>query len=199
MIPVHLQPEPASFDALVRQKGRAYLQKQGIVLTGPVQSELKILPYWRDCLDDLHRSYGGVCAYLAVYIERVTGGSTADHFIAKSTDAGQAYEWSNYRLACSTMNSRKRNYSDVLDPFDVQANWFRLELTSGRIFTNPTLDTRLRNAVQQTIDRLSLDDGGNREMRARHYEEYCSGLYTATYLQRRSPFVYLEAARQQLL
>ena len=114
------------------------------------------------CLDDLHASYNGCCAYLAVFIERVTGGGSVDHFIAKSQRADLAYEWSNYRLACSRMNSRKRDYDDVLDPFEVETGWFRLELVSGRIYPSPGLPDGLKDQVVATIKRLGLDDPGNR-------------------------------------
>jgi hypothetical protein len=199
MIHVNVQLEPAGFDEDVRKKGIAYLQKKKIALDRPVPPKTKIHPYWRTCLDDLYSNYQGMCAYLAVFFEPVTGGGSVDHFIAKSKRADLIYEWRNYRLACSIMNCRKRDYEDVLDPFEVENGWFHLELVSGRIFPNPNLSVAQGNSVQATIDRLGLDDNGNREMRARHYQEYCEELYTGVFLQRRSPFVYSEALRQGLL
>jgi len=199
MIHVNAQAEPTRFDAEVRQKGIAYLRRKDIALDKPVPARTTIEPYWRNCLDDLYSSYQGTCAYLAVFFERVTGGGSVDHFVAKSKRADLAYEWSNYRLACTTMNSRKRKYEGVLDPFDIEDGWFHLELVSGRIFPNPDLDPARQMEVQATIDRLGLDDAGNREMRARHYQDYRERHYTETFLKRRSPFVYSEAARQGLL
>lgn len=199
MIHVDAQPEPAGFNKDVRQKGLAHLRQKGIALDQPLPPKAKITPYWQACLDDLHSSYQGVCAYLAVFIERITGGVSADHFIAKSRLAGLAYEWTNYRLACSTINSRKREYDDVLDPFVIGADWFHLEIVSGRIYPNPRLTDAQRAAVQATIDRLDLDDADCRELRARHYQEYREGYYTSDFLSRRSPFVHSEAARQGLL
>lgn len=199
MIHVKAQPEPPLFDPRVRQKGIAWLMKKEIALNQPLPPKTKIEPYWRDCLDDLHASYSGCCAYLSVFFERVTGGSSVDHFIAKSRRADLAYEWSNYRLACSRMNSRKREYDDVLDPFNVRNGWFHLELVSGRIYSNPDLQTAQQTAIQTTINRLSLDDAGNREIRARHYQEYREGFFTADFLKKRSPFVWSEADRQGVL
>ncbi|MBF0101462.1 MAG: hypothetical protein HQK77_11190 [Desulfobacterales bacterium] len=199
MIHVNAQPEPAAFDADVRQKGIAFLKRKNIVFNQPVPVKIKIEPYWRACLDDLYSSYHGKCAYLAVFFERVTGGGSVDHFIAKSKRSDLSYEWSNYRLACSKMNSQKHEYDDVLDPFEIKDGWFHLEIVSGRIYPNPNLDICQNNLVQATIDRLGLDDERNREMRARHYQEYRERLYTDVFLQRRSPFVYAEAARQGLL
>lgn len=199
MIHVDAQPEPDNFDTDVRQKGITYLQQNAIDLTQPLPPNTTITAYWRACLDDLYTRYRGVCAYLAVHFERTTGGGSVDHFIAKSQRADLAYEWDNFRLACSIMNSRKNNFEDVLDPFDVLNGWFHLEVVSGRIFPDPALNAPDKTAVQATIDRLKLDDYGNREMRARHYQEYRDGYYTAAYLQRRSPFVFMEVRRQNLL
>jgi len=199
MIRVVAQPEPASFDVEVRQKGLAWLRKKKIAIDQPLPPKMAIEPYWRHCLEEMHARYDGCCAYLAVFFERVTGGGSVDHFIAKSQRLDLTYEWSNYRLACSRMNSRKREYDQVLDPFEIQNGWFHLEPVSGRIFPSPQLPEELQQAVKATIDRLGLDDAGNREMRARHYQEYREGFYTAEFLKKRSPFVWMELDRQDLL
>jgi uncharacterized protein (TIGR02646 family) len=199
MIHVTPQPEPETFDAVVRQMGLALLRKRHITLDQPLPANTSIEPYWRHCLDAMYTLYEGYCAYLAIFFERVTGGGTVDHFVAKSQRADLSYEWSNYRLACSRMNSRKREYNDVLDPFEIETGWFHVELVSGRVFPNPDLPPDRQDAVQATIDRLGLDDSGNREMRARHYQEYRQNLYTADFLKKRSPFVWAEATRQGLL
>ncbi len=197
MIPVEPQPEPADFDAKVRRKGLKHLRDRGLLLGQPLPPKTIITAYWRDCLDQMHADYSGVCAYLAVFFERVMGAGSVDHFIAKSALAGRAYDWDNYRLACSTMNSRKWNYDDVLDPFEIEEGWFRLEPVSGRIYPNPAAPDE--DAVQTTIERLGLDDGMCREMRARHFLEYINGDVSAAFLRRRSPFVWFEANRQKLL
>ena len=199
MIHVDAQPEPDSFDREVRQKGLAWLKRKGIDPDHPLPPKINIEPYWRQCLDDLHASYDGCCAYLAVFVERVTGGASVDHFIAKSRRTDLAYEWSNYRLTCSRMNSRKRDYEDVLDPFEIKTGWFHLEPVSGSIYPNPALPDELKTSIQATIDRLGLDDFSNREMRACHYQDYCVDLYTAEFLRKYSPFVWHEAKRQGLL
>ncbi|MDX2030909.1 MAG: hypothetical protein SF339_09590 [Blastocatellia bacterium] len=199
MIRVTAQPEPADFDRKVRQRGLAHLNRRNILLHQPLPPKAKIQPYWRDCLDDLYQVYQGTCAYLCVHFERVIGGGSVDHFIAKSQSADQAYEWGNYRLACRSMNSRKLEYDDVLDPFTIRTGWFQLELVSGRIYPKPRLQAATRIKVEKTIERLGLDDAGNREMRARHYQYYCQGRYPADFLKEHSPFVWFEADRQGLL
>jgi hypothetical protein len=199
MIHVTAKPEPASFDVEVRRKGLAWLRRKKIALDQPLPSKTAVEPYWRQCLDEMHSGYDGCCAYLAVFFERVTGGGSVDHFIAKSQRADLAYEWSNYRLACSRMNSRKRDYDDVLDPFEIETGWFCLEPISGRIYPSPDLSDDLRAQVEATIERLGLDDPGNRELRARHFQNYFERGYPEDYLRSYSPFVWSEVKRQGLL
>ncbi|WMC11484.1 hypothetical protein PU634_03745 [Oceanimonas pelagia] len=199
MLHVTPQPEPADFDAEVRQKGLAHLKKAGIDINQPLPEGTQLQPYWRACLPALYESYQGICAYLAIHFERITGAGSVDHFVAKSARPEQAYEWSNYRLACSRMNSRKNDYDDVLDPFVIENGLFRLELISGHIYPNPELQSPLLDEVDTCIQRLKLDDEGCKEVRARHFSDYIQGFYTAEFLKQRSPFVWFEAHRQGLL
>lgn len=199
MLHIDQQPEPANFDAQVRQKGLTYLRNTGFDLTKPLPRGSTLSPYWRACLPELYASYGGVCAYLAIHFERVIGADTVDHFAPKSKRADQAYEWSNFRLACSRMNSRKYNFQDVLDPFLIDDGYFRIELVSGRIYPNPELDPAIQGMADKTIKRLKLDNAECREIRARHFSEFTSGDYTQKYLKKISPFVWYEAKRQGLL
>jgi uncharacterized protein (TIGR02646 family) len=200
MIPVQEKPEPATFDTEVRARGLKHLKSKGYALNLPLPSGASIEPYWRgECLDQLHSAYDGVCAYLCVFVERCTGGMSVDHFVAKSALAGLSYEWSNYRLACMTMNSRKREYNDVLDPFALAPDLFRLQLSTGHIYPDPQLDALPMRIVEETIERLGLDDGMCRDMRARWYQEYLDGPLPSDYLRKKSPFVWHEANRQGLL
>ncbi|TDL49035.1 hypothetical protein E2R52_20385 [Pantoea ananatis] len=199
MVPVIPAPEPANFDDRVRQRGLAHLKAENIDVTQPLPSGTKINNYWVDCLDELYTSYHGVCAYVAVHFERVTANGSVDHFAAKSARADLAYEWSNYRLSCGRMNSRKNHYDDVLDPFDVIAGDFHLELVSGRIYPNPELQAERFARVDTTIRRLKLDAPGCRALRVKHFDEYLTKYYTSCYLKRISPLVWYEADRQGLL
>ncbi len=195
-----MQPEPTSFDAEVRKKGNKNVAERHVYLRQVGYARFDYKPYWRQCLPQLHRAYDGVCAYLCVYIELPVGGVTVDHFVAKSMQPEHAYEWSNYRLACAAMNTFKNEYDDVLDPFSLVDGTFRLELTSGRIFPSPQLlVTEQTLAAEKTIKRLRLDAPNNRELRARHFSDFVQGCFTAAYLKRISPFVWLEAQRMQLL
>lgn len=188
MIHVDLQPEPAYFDAKVRKLGAAALARAA----DPLPS------HWRHCLDDLHKAYQGICAYLCIYIPRGTGGCTVEHFVAKSSSPNLAYEWNNYRLACSLMNARKNVFDDVLDPFNVITGWFQLEFSGLQVLPAPELSPSDAKAVQDTIDRLNLNDQECRDARAEWYDEYRRGHVDFDFLKRRSPFVAIEVERQGL-
>lgn len=122
MIRVHPVEEPSDFDKRVRQPGLLAIQKltRQAKLSGrgrPPKSAGKYsrpeeipasefdkpgVAYWRRILDDLYDAYGGICAYLAMYIERTTGDPTVDHFVPKSGENWETvYEWKNYRTALS--------------------------------------------------------------------------------------------------
>ena len=198
MIPVTKQLEPDTFDRKVRQKGISFLRRKGISRNSPLPSNIQLHDYWRCCLDDLYSSYNGICAYLAVHFER-SGGASIDHFIAKSQQPGLAYEWDNYRLACSTMNIYKSNHSNILDPCKIKAGWFHLEFVTGCIYPNKKLPPNHKSKVEATINLLNLDNSSNRKMRARRYQEYLEGSVTEKHLKKDSPFVWSEAKRQGLL
>ncbi len=193
MIHVEQQPEPSDFDAKVRQKGLKWLQTQ------KDNPNWDYHEYWRDASEDLYHAYHGICAYLAIYIERVTGGVTVDHFKPKAAYPELAYEWSNYRLASQRVNSRKREFEDVLDPFEIENEWFYLNFLSGEVFANPGLSEGIRQKIDQTIDRLKLNDAELCRLRCRHFWEYKNHEYTSEFLKKRSPFVWAEAHRQALL
>jgi uncharacterized protein (TIGR02646 family) len=196
VIPVEERDPPPEFEAKVREPGLRWLAERGLPLAGPVPDGVTLSPFWRECLDDLHREYRGVCAYVSVYIEKVTGSRSVDHFVAKSSAIEAAYEWSNYRLACGKMNSRKRDFSDVLDPFGLEANTFILDLVSLAITPSPALPQVQKDRAMQTIERLGLDDPECRALRAEYFTDYVKGDISAEYLERRCPFVWSEVVRQ---
>lgn len=193
MIHVEQQPEPADFDAKVRQKGLKWLQ------TREDNQKWDNREYWRRASEDLYNAYHGICAYLAIYIERVTSADTVDHFKPKATYPELAYEWSNYRLSSRLANSRKREFEDVLDPFEIETGWFYLDFLSGEVYANPGLSEDMRQKIDQTIERLKLNDAELCRLRCRHFEEYQNHEYTSEFLKKRSPFVWPEACRQALL
>ena len=189
---IHVTPkdEPPDFDQRVRQPGMRAVER----------GDEPLPDYWRRCLDDLHRLYEGICAYACVYIPKVTGGRSVEHFAPKRKHPQYAYEWSNYRLVCCVMNSRKRDFEDVLDPFEILDGWFHLQLTTMKVVPNDSLTPEIIKPVEDTIKRLKLNDPDCIEARSNYYEEYISREDPLPFrlLKKWSPFVAMEVERQGL-
>jgi hypothetical protein len=209
VIRVELQPEPPDFDervrlpglrALAELRGRSTEKRRGPKRKIKQTIESKDLPdFWTRSLDDLHRAYRGICAYLCVHIPHAVGSRTTDHFSPKSPRVSEApedaYEWKNYRLACGLMNSRKGTKS-VIDPFTIDGRWFELDLSTLGIKPNPELPEPLRTRVQATIDALGLDDDECRQAREHWYQPYIEGKIAFSFLQEMCPFLAEEIVRQ---
>lgn len=198
MIPVTLQAEPADFNAKVRVPGLAYLATKGINPHAPLPRGTKIPSLWSHSNKELWKRYSGVCAYLSIYFEWVTGASSTDHFAAKSKFPGDAYEWNNYRLSSLGPNRNKNNYTDVLDPIGLASGTFKLNLVNGEISPGSGLSRQARSRALKTIKRLKLDSPDHNTMRQRHYNRYLRNKDADT-LKELSPFVWYEADRQGLL
>lgn len=185
MIHVEPQPEPADFDRRVRQPGRRDAAGRRAL--------------WRRCLRQLWDAYDGVCAYSCLRVPWLTGAVTVDHFIPRSQRPDLAHEWTNFRLACLRMNSRKWEAVDVLDPFEVRDGWFVLELSSLEVLPNTALGVRRRRRVEATIARLGLNEPESIRERAGHYDDYLRGDLSFDLLKRWSPFVARELMRQHVV
>ncbi|HBF35264.1 TPA: hypothetical protein DDW35_11955 [Candidatus Sumerlaeota bacterium] len=200
MIPVLPQPAPSDFDTKVRLPGLKWLKGKSIPLNAPAPKGIVFKAYWSKTQKELWDAYKGTCAYLCIYFEWPLGASSTDHFVAKSQDAGQTYEWGNYRLSCLGMNRNKGKFDDILDPFTIQPNTFVLNFASGKVSPNP--DPAFQSMYQQaqkTIDRLILNDPETQKMRVKHFDYYLTKQVTAEFLRNHSPFVWYEAQRQNLL
>lgn len=210
MIRVQPAPEPPDFDQRVRRPGlRAVAEMVGEPATfqrpGPrrkvVAARREDLrpqdfpPFWREATGSLLTAYGRVCAYACLYIDRVTGATTVDHWAPKSTAWDRVYEWDNYRLACSLMNTRKSTFGDVLDPFEVEEGMFALDLVRLKAIPGPKAGARAAD-VTATIKRLGLDGIDYSEALADHYHDYMDGHISLERLERRAPFLAGELRRQ---
>jgi hypothetical protein len=141
-------------------------------------------------------AYGRLCAYVCIYIERVTGGGSVDHMLPKSRAWQDIYEWNNYRLACTLMNTRKNHYQDVLDPFEVEEGWFRLELIGYQVIPGIDLDPAVSARVIATITRLKLNDRECLKVREDYATAFAEGDISLEYLRRRAPFLAMEIEAQ---
>src|SRR5208283_4709035 len=137
-----------------------------------------------------------ICAYMCVFIEPVTGVPTVDHMLPKSMVWELVYEWANYRLACSLVNTWKGDVLYVLDPFHVETGWFELELVGFQLKANDKLQPNISALVNRTITRLRLNDKQCRDLREYYSAEYWTGRITHEHLQSRAPFIAMELRRQ---
>lgn len=204
MLRVALQPEPARFDAKVRQPGRKWLRRKAIGMNGPPPAGSRIPSFWTRCLSDLYQSYNGICAYSSRRIPEEIGGHSTDHFIPKSRLAGQIYEWTNYRLCSRTINSYKNAMADCIDPFTIPSDLFRLTLETGHIYVNSNYKTFhpiLYDSANKTITTLKLDSPAFRTGRKDifdHYQKIKPNdlTYARDWLKKESPFIHAEVIRQ---
>jgi len=210
MMRVELANEPSAFDENVRKPGlRAIAELVGepsgrtagrkfkkVAATRDEIPAEHFPDYWRRALDDLLSSYHRLCAYLCLYIPRGTGAPSVDHMLAKSTRWDSVYEWGNYRLASSLMNSRKGAAADVLDPFELEDDWFALELVEFQVIPRGGLPDETLTAVRDTIARLGLSEPPYCDARAEYAREYWAGHIDLDYLEWHAPFVARELRRQ---
>ncbi len=210
MIGVTPAPEPKTFDARVRQPGgiaiaelvgeRPVKRKGRYRAIATRREDLKgsdFPPLWRLAADDLLAGYGRICAYACIYIPHLVGSATTDHFAPKSQRWDRVYEWSNYRLACALLNGLKGDFADVMDPFDVQAGMFALDLTLKPIVVpGPSATPATLPLIQATIDRLRLDGNDYREAVNHYYELYSTGEMPMALVERWAPFLAAEMRRQ---
>ena len=92
--------------------------------------------------------------------------------IAKSRDWRLVYEWCNFRLACLPMNRKKGEFTDVLDPFGIQDDFFVMDVVEFRVHPGASLDASRKRSVAATINRLGLNDQDWCETRRQHVELY---------------------------
>jgi hypothetical protein len=196
VIPVQAKPEPADFNATVRTPGNNFL----LTIPHPTSEQWTGKEYWRKAIPDLRKAYGHVCAYMALWISSGTGSPTVDHYIPRSADSSLAYEWSNFRLCSMLMNSRKKNYRDVLDPFIIGRDWFILDFDSMMIHPNPSLPAPTKQQILDTLKRLGLNkDEACIAARREWVDCFNAGEIDIKHLQKRAPFIAYEMKRQGLV
>jgi hypothetical protein len=191
LIPVAQQPEPADFEHKVRRLGLRFLQSD------PNPTSWLKRSYWTKALPDLRRTYKGICAYSCLFIPPIVGAASVDHFVPKAANPHKAYEWINYRFVSSTMNSRKGEYTDILDPFTLEPDTFTLDFTSMVIKPGVKLNVDQREQVHNTIKRLRLNDD-MADFRMNLILDYCDNRIDENYLKQNAPFIAYEMERQKI-
>ena len=180
MIPIAKIKKPKNFDVKVKVPGDQWLKDN------PKAKRPKAL--WAPYTKDLAEGFANLCGYAAMF--DATGG-TVDHYLSFKNHPKKAYDWSNYRFASGTLNSSKRNADDaVLDPFEVHAGWFEVELPSLQMRVTDTVPAALRAKAAYTLKRLGLRDG-ERVIRWRQswYALYLSGDLSLEGLRKMAPLI----------
>lgn len=193
MIAVTPQPEPKDFNRLVRKPGLKFLKRK------PAPKSKEFPPHWRKILPELHYAYHGICAYACHWIPYDTGSDTVEHFRSKVKTPELAYEWSNYRLVCGTLNGRKKEYTDVADPFHISPGEFILQFPSLFVEPGAELNRARRLLICKTIIRLGLNDEGTcLKSRIRWVLDFCNDDISFAHLKKNAPFIAYELERQNL-
>lgn len=189
MIPIQPKPEPSNFTANVRSPGNQFLFR----VPNPNTDQWGKNDYWRRCIFDLYREYQEICAYTGIWIP--ISAATIDHFVPKSIDPRQAYEWGNYRLSSGRANNKKGTNSGILDPFSIQYDWFLLEFPS--LLVKPNHSASQLDAITYTIKTLKLNEEYFIKDRQHWLNEYCRNL-DLVFLKTHAPFIAYELKRQKL-
>lgn len=178
MIPVPRAPEPAGFDERVRKRGQQWLAEN------PDKKEPR--PYWQEFKHQLWLAFGKRCGYSAMFDP--TEGSV-DHFLSAATHRELAYEWSNYRLASTVLNQRKKT-SRVLDPHEVSEGWFEILLPSLQLVATDKIPAEARELAQFTLKQLRLGhDEQILRQRQQWYEMYRQGKLSLDGLRDMAPLI----------
>jgi hypothetical protein len=195
MIPVKPQPEPERFAERVRAPGMQFLEQ----VPRPTSEQWGKRAYWQRALPDMRAAYDGICAYSAHWIPHSTGNHSIDHFVPKSASPNLAYEWTNFRYVSARFNSRKGTRT-ILDPFELQPDWFVIDLTSFLIKPHSSLSPGQQKSVWQTIECLKLNtDDDLVDERASLVNDYRDGGISFSHLRKIAPFIAYELKRQGLL
>jgi len=198
MIKLILADEPPEFDAIVRQPAYEECKKLNIALDAKKPRGVDLPPYWTRMSKQIHKIYKGVCAYQGMRFAYYSGASTTDHFIAKSKakTVKLAYEWTNYRLSSLGAN-RVKNTRIVLDPCQIEDDWFFLNLTTGEISESKNVDKKLQRRIAQTITFLKLNDEELCEDRRVRWEQFLNREIAIKILENDYPIVYRQALLQK--
>lgn len=150
MIPVAAPDEPEGFDAGCRIPGNAWLRKN------PAADPHKN-PLWTKFTQELRAAFENRCGFLAMKIHR----GTVDHWLSVRSRRDLTYEWSNYRFVdCAINNAKKPSWEGkLLDPFEVEEDWFEVQLPSLQLVIANIPDASARARAEFTLEKLRLRDG----------------------------------------
>ncbi|MFM5982390.1 MAG: hypothetical protein ACKO9I_18020 [Sphaerospermopsis kisseleviana] len=180
--------EPQDFDEKVRQPGNNWLAKN-------TDHKKRPIDYWSKFKSDLADGFNNLCGYSVMY-EPV---GTVEHFLSCENYRHLAYEWSNYRFASGWVNSSKGTLDNqVLDPFEVENDWFEILLPSLQLVVTDKVPPEKLEKAEFTLKRLRLQNG-SQVMRQRQvwYDLYCAGSIDLEGLEKMVPLIARAVKKQQ--
>ena len=204
MIPLKQYPEPPYFAEKVRQPGRKHLRAQGIKLSDIGVEWNKFKDFWKECRNDLKKYYNNYCAYTCLYIHDFQD-VPIDHIKPKTRSAAYlAYEWNNYCLCCQTINRKKGNKIQNINPYYITKHLFFLILNTGYIYVNCAyINSVLYKIASDTIQELDLNNEMYKKIRQKAFCDYIKDRKEGTTLERalenlkeKNIFVWSEVKRQ---
>jgi hypothetical protein len=116
---------------------------------------------------------------------------SVDHYLCVDNHRALSYEWGNYRFAAEWLNKSKGTADDaILDPFEVEDDWFEIHLPSLQLVVSERVPAGMRAKAEYTLKRLHLRDD-ERVIRQRRawYELYEAGDLSLEGLTRRAPLI----------
>ncbi len=138
--------EPAEFDAKCRKKGQKWLENN--------PSTTRPAAFWSPFRLALAAGFSERCGYGAMWISS----GTVDHHVSIQENRGLAYEWNNYRYVEGWINSAKNRKPavDLLDPFEVEDDWFAIELPSLQLMLTDKVPEHAITKARYTLQALPL-------------------------------------------
>jgi hypothetical protein len=188
VIHVDPAPEPPGFDERVRKPGQRWLERDGTTNTPG---------YWRRAARPLRKAFHDRCGYTAMWL---SAPGTVDHFVSRDEDRSLAYEWKNFRYAAAWINSSKSalRSDQVLDPFEVEDDWFEIALPQCELFVTERCPPSHRERAQTMLARLQLGKGEDVvAYRQEWYRMYLEGELTLEGLERKAPLIARAIRKQQ--
>ncbi len=187
-------PEPPDFDVKVRQPGNDWLL-QNLDENGDLRQGQRPPDRWSNIKAQLADGFGSLCAYSVMY-EPV---GTVDHYLSCEKHPYLAYEWSNYRYLSGWINSSKGTQdANVLDPFQVEGNWFEILLPSLQLVLTSSVPLVELDRAKFTLERLHLShDERILRQRQQWYEMYQKGKLTLEGLEEVAPLIAQAVFMQQ--
>ena len=151
--------EPEHFDKNCRVPGATFLSKR------PEKDPHEKSEWWSAFKPKLAEHFHHRCGWLATPIGLH---GDVDHFLSCGHRSGSpsphrssAFEWTNFRYICGTVNSRKGSLDDqVLDPCEIGTGWFEVILPSFQLIATKLIPTAALHAKAKfTLEELDLRRG----------------------------------------